>query len=426
MLERERFIRECLRGELSKAELCRQFGISRQCGYKWLDRVGSGEGLEEQSRAPHRSPQAISSEMEELLVAAKQEKPHWGPKKLVEMLKGRHPTVHFPAPSTAGDALKRHGLVKPAMRRSRAKSWSKPSSLTQPWGPNSVWFTDYKGQFKMKSGDYCFPLTTTDGFSRSLLICAAFAGILFETTRRAFEAAFRNFGLPCIIRSDNGTPFAAPNSDLGLSQLSVWFMQLGIEVERIEPGKPQQNGQHERMHRTLAAETTRPPQNSLRAQQRAFDAFQKEFNEERPHEGIGMKTPSSKYKASPRTYPEKLSKPEYPSWNEVRRVASNGMISWRGELIFISKALSGHDIAFEPLNASTWAVRFFKTEIARLDEHTLTLGPPPKRRAHTLKLRASPPSPSAALLARRLSARLRRPSGLAGRARRPTRKGGLA
>lgn len=373
MSEREHFVREWMRNEVSKAALCRSYGISRQCGYKWFERFAEGEGLEEQSRAPVRRPQTISKELERLIIEAKLEKPHWGPKKLVVFLQKRHPTIKMPAASTAGEVLKRHQLVKPAGRRQRNMKWTTATALSQPWGPNAVWCLDFKGQFPTKDGVLCFPLTATDAFSRYLLVCKALTGVHTVPAQRALEAAFREYGLPYIVRSDNGVPFASPHGDLGLSQFSVWLIQLGIRVERIRPGKPQENGQHERMHRTLGQETARPPKDCLRRQQLAFNRFRTEFNDERPHEGIDMKVPASMYEPSPRPFPKRLPKPEYPSWNRVRRVSSNGTVGWDGGLIYLSRALVGHDVAFEPIDGQTWKVRFHTVDIATFDERQRSL-----------------------------------------------------
>jgi putative transposase len=345
--ERMDFIAAVRRGELPVTELCEAYAVSRKTAYKWMERFKEEgpRGLYDQSRRPDTSPQRTPEDVEDLLLRAKREFPHYGPKKLIVILQRRHRRLHLPAPSTASDILKRHGLVEPRPKRRR-----RVTHKTEPFGqilePNSTWSADFKGDFMLKDGVRCFPLTITDNFSRYLLECRALTGIDTRPAREVFERVFREFGLPQAIRTDNGAPFAC-NRGFGFSALSIWWVRLGIRPERICLGQPQQNGRHERMHRTLKAETVLPMALNLQVQQRRFNAFRTGFNEQRPHEALRQQTPASVYRPSPRPYPSKLLPLQYPTGYEVRPVGENGYIFFRNASYRISKALRGENLGLE-------------------------------------------------------------------------------
>lgn len=357
MFERVRFVYEASRGEQSVAELCRQHGVSRKTAYKWLKRheAQGYEGLADKPRAAHSRPHAVAAQVAELLVKARREHPTWGPRKLLALLHRQQPELKLPAASTVGDVLKREGLVEP--RRRRQKQPGARAALAVDSGPNDIWCADFKGHFCMGDGTRCHPLTVTDSYSRQLLVCRGLPGPTEEACRKYFEKAFREYGLPQVLRTDNGTPFSS-NALAGLSRLSIWWVKLGIRPERIEPGKPQQNGRHERMHRTLKQETASPPEAHMRAQQRAFDAFRQEYNQVRPHEALGLRTPASAYSPSPRPFPTKLPELVYPSGYEVRRVTNRGTLKLLGHAIFLSECLVGEALGLEPVEDGRWAVHF--------------------------------------------------------------------
>ena len=342
MDRRMQFVLEWRSGSVSRAALCRAFGISRETGYKWVRRfkqVRQLSKLSELSRRPHSQPRKTPSSVEELVVAAKRQRPHWGPRKLRDWLLQRRPRLRLPAASTMGEILKRHGLVKPRVPRRRATPSTQPFAAATE--PNAVWCIDFKGQFRTGDGQLCYPLTLTDAYSRMILCCQALPSTETEPVRRLLAAAFKKYGLPKAIRSDNGGPFASTGA-AGLSRLSAWWLKLGISLERIEPGKPQQNGRHERMHRTLKLETATPPAATLAAQQKIFDAFVRQFNRERPHEALGGATPASRYRRSPRLLPSLVPSFSYP-FCQRRVVDDSGYIAWgpRGGRCFISTALVG-------------------------------------------------------------------------------------
>ena len=290
MDERLQFIEECKSQEWSMAEVCRRFQISRKTGYKWLDRYESGgvDALKDGSHAPHSNPRQVLEEVEDAIVEARGKHPHWGPVKLLAWLDRTAPEIQWPAPSTIGEILHRHGLAVPQRKRLKATPNSEP--LKHAVGPNLVWCADFKGWFRCQDGSRCDPLTITDAYSRFLLRCQAAKHPDTGYTKPLFEATFREYGLPESIRIDNGAPFASVGIG-GLSELSVWWIKLGIRPERIEPGKPAQNGRHERMHRTLKQETVQPPRANPREQQKAFDEFRQEYNWERPIRHCTEKVP---------------------------------------------------------------------------------------------------------------------------------------
>ncbi|MES1173378.1 MAG: IS481 family transposase [Myxococcales bacterium] len=365
MNERVRFVAAMLAGEDSFTELCERFGISRKQGYKWKERYERGgvAALEDRSRAPRNHPQKVESNVVELLVAARRKHPTWGPRKLLVLVHRHHPKVELPVASTVGEILKRNGLVGRRKRRLRSDPYG--SRLREYDGPNRVWCADFKGHFAV-GGSRCNPLTITDGFSRYLLCCKALKSTVTQPVLKVFERTFREFGLPDAIRTDNGAPFSslAPG---GLSQLSIWWMRLGIRPERIMPGRPDQNGRHERMHRTLKAETARPPRSSMRAQQRCFDAFQAEYNNERPHEALGQNTPGSHYQPSIKRFPKSLPELEYPDHFQVLRTYPNGIISWAGIQWYTSGTLRGELVGLEAIDDDRWRVYFGHIFLGVLD-----------------------------------------------------------
>lgn len=357
MDERKRFIQEWRAAAEPVTALCARYGISRKTGYKLLARYeAEGWGaLSERSRARHHQPHAVSRAVERAVVEVRGAHPRWGPRKVRAWLQRRRAAESWPAASTIGAVLKRHGLVGARQRHGPAAPATQP--LAGAVGPNDVWSTDFKGWFRTGDGQRCLPFTLTDNASRYVLRCQAVPTGDEAAVRPLVEAAFREYGLPRALRSDNGPPFAS-TAVAGLTALAVWWIRLGIVPERIAPGHPEQNGRHERFHLTLQQETAQPPAATGRGQQRRFDAFRREFNEERPHEGIALQVPAALYTASPRPYPARLPAVEYPgSWG-VRRVRSNGEIRWAGALLYVSAALRGEDLGLEEVHEDCWRVRF--------------------------------------------------------------------
>jgi transposase InsO family protein len=373
MSERVKFIAAYLEYEASFSDLCRDFGISRKTGYKWVHRYRADgvPALQEISRAPHGHPNAVSTDVVQSIVAIRRRHPRWGPRKVRVVLGRQRPRVPLPAASTIGDILKRQGLVRPRRRVRRSSPYG--DRLRQYDAPNAVWCADFKGCFPVggTGGERCHPLTISDGYSRFLLRCRALRRPLTQYARRVFESAFCEYGLPRAIRTDNGPPFStlAPG---GLSRLSVWWIRLGIRPERIMPGRPEQNGRHERMHRTLKAETARPPRSSFSAQQRAFDRFQLEFNQERPHEALGQAVPASLYRPSLRSYPRQLPEPEYPAHFETRVAYPNGVISFGTTQWYVSTCIAGERLGLEPCDDGRWRVHFGWVPIGLLDARSAT------------------------------------------------------
>src|SRR6185436_11509285 len=330
-------------------------------------RGGGSSGLETKSSAPHHCPHETDEETAALLVAARKQHPTWGPRKLKAWLEDEHPwELELPAPSTIGSILKRAGLVSTRKRRRRPLRYSAPFSAIA--APNDVWTTDFKGQFRTRDGRFCYPLTLVDCFSRYVLRCDAYLAANSDA-KASFEAAFVEYGMPAAIRSDNGVPFAASSAPAGLSDLSVWWIRLGITPERIPPASPWENGRHERMHRTLKEEATHPPQANRKQQQLAFDAFRDEFNRERPHEALGQKPPAKFYSASGRSYPKRLSELEYPDAFQLRRVSNSGVMSWAGRRLFISNVLRGQVVGLSQVDDAIWEVFFGPLLLGRLHEN---------------------------------------------------------
>lgn len=365
MSERMKFVAAFLDGEEPFSAICERFGISRKQGYKWRERyeLGGIDALHDRSRAPLRHPHAVSESVAKLLVEARRRHPRWGPRKLLVVLRRSYPTVEFPVASTVGELLKKRGLVGQRRRRHRSAPYA--DRLNGYDGPNSVWCADFKGHFPV-GGERCNPLTIMDGFSRYLLCCKALTSSLSEPTQQTFERVFREFGLPNAIRTDNGPPFSSL-APAGLSRLSVWWIRLGIRPERIMPGRPDQNGRHERMHLTLKAETARPPRSSFGAQQRAFDAFRHEYNQTRPHEALGNDTPDSRYQSSRMPFPNKLPELEYPSHMRVQLAGHNGVISVDGVQFYISGCVEEEYLGLEPVGDGCWKVYFANVELGIID-----------------------------------------------------------
>jgi transposase InsO family protein len=388
--ERLRFVLECLTAADSMAAVCRRHGVSRRVGYKWLARYKEHgrDGLADRSRATRTHPNQVEAELERRILAVRAGHPTWGPRKLLAALARRmrdagEDPADLPAASTVGQMLRRAGLVVPPPRRRRRRSaWAPPGPGTPlpagGDGPNRLWCADFKGWFRTGDGSRCDPLTVSDAFSRYLLRCRVVTRLSYPEARGLFEAAFREFGVPAAIRTDNGSPFAT-TGPLGLSRLSVWWARLGVAHDRIDPGHPEQNGRHERMHLTLKREAATPPAWSLRAQQARFDAWVSEYNEQRPHEGLpGMATPASLYAPSPRAYPARLPEPCYPDGYVGRYVDETGKFRWDGAKVFVSHALECETIGLGPLevagpddgpssSAAAGAGRYWRVRFAGLD-----------------------------------------------------------
>lgn len=366
--QRVQFIADYLTQSFSLAELCRRYGISRPTAYAVIARyeAAGAAGLMPQSRRPHTSPHATPGDVVEALIRLRARRPTWGPVKLLAALRRRAPDRPWPAPSTAGAILKRHGLVVPVRRRPRIPVAPRP--LTTAATPNAVWTIDFKGEFLTRDGRWCYPLTLMDACSRYLLACQALAAPRSALVRPVLERAFQEFGLPARIRSDNGVPFAGPNVLARLSRLAVWWIRLGILPELIQPGCPAQNGRHERMHRTLKRETTRPPAGNRGAQQRRFTDFRREYNDERPHAALEMFTPAMVYVPSARPLPAALPALEYPAHFECRRVASDGGIKWRNVEINVTSVLQGEVIGCEEIADGEWALYFGPVRLGTLSE----------------------------------------------------------
>jgi transposase InsO family protein len=370
MNERIQLIADWLSGEYGKSELCRIYEISRPTADKWIGRYeqhGLG-GLAELGRGPQRHPNQTAEELRALIVQTKLQRQQWGPKKVLDWLRRQRPELKWPADSTAGEILKRAGLVQARQRRRRVAPYSEP--FGECAAPNQNWSADFKGDFLMGNGRRCYPLTMSDNFSRYLLLCRALERPRYEDVRPWFEWVFREFGLPEVMRTDNGAPFASLALG-GLSQLSKWWIKLGIKPERIQPGKPAQNGRHERMHRTLKQGVA--PQSDLPEQQRQYDPFVEEYNWERSHEALGRKTPGSVYCTSSRSYPAKLPEVEYESGVTVRRVRQNGEIKWRGELLYLSEVLAKEPVGLTPIAEDKWELRYSFHRLGILDERTKTI-----------------------------------------------------
>lgn len=372
MDQRTQFIADFLRETLSVTELCDLYRVSRKTGYKWIDRYlrHGPAGLAEHSRRPVRSPNATAEEIVQAFLEVRHRHPTWGAKKLLTIVHKRHPRWALPGRSTVCDILSRHGMVPKKRNRRRIGHPGKPTSAIL--APNDTWCADFKGQFKTGDGIYCYPLTVTDGYSRYLLGCQGLLTTAVKEAKPVFTRLFKEFGLPTRIRTDNGVPFAT-NTLARLSSLSAWWVRLGVLPELIEPGKPQQNGRHERMHKTLKAEATKPPAGNLPAQQRKFNCFRAEFNTERPHEALDQQTPGSLYVPSSRQMPNKLLPLEYPDRFEVRYVSANGGIRWNNGWLNVSIVCVGEYVGLEEIDDGVWNVYFGPLKLGRLLERHMRI-----------------------------------------------------
>lgn len=379
MSERLKFVSRLLEGE-RMSDLCQEFGISRKTGYKILERYQKKGVLAftDQSRRPHRSPNQTPDAVSTLIIEIRQKHPSWGAPKIRDYLAKKHPSARIPASSTIHVILERHSLIGgPSSRRRLRKGYkAEGTTLYRPRAPNDLWCSDFKGQFRLGNGQYCYPLTITDQFSRYLLCVDAHENTREQEAIEAFYRTFEEHGLPRAIRTDNGVPFST-RSLFGLSKLSLWWLRLGIRLERIEPGKPQQNGAHERMHLTLKQATTRPPGKNLLHQQEIFDSFIETFNQDRPHDGIAKKCPVELYQKSTTLMPSQLPELEYPGHERTLRVTSSGQIRLdKNRAVYLSTVLSGQRLGIQPANEEgIWVVSFMDYDLGYFDEQSLRFTP---------------------------------------------------
>ena len=372
MDERVRFVGRLLDGE-KMAPLCAEFGISRKTGYKVFDRYKEdGEkAFTDRSRRPYRQANRLPPQVEATIVRLKREYPGWGAPKIREKLRRQSTAPHLPAISTVHAVLDRHGLVKRRRRRHHA---APATALSHPTDPNALWCADYKGEFLLGNRRYCYPLTITDFASRYLLTCEALSTTQEKFAFSVFERAFKDFGLPLTIRTDNGLPFASPTALYRLSKLSVWWLRLGIQIERIQPGHPQQNGRHERMHLTLKREATKPASANVLQQQGRFDVFIERYNHERPHQGIGMKVPAELYVRSPRVY-RGLEDLTYPFHDHTITVTHCGRICFNARKVNLSHVFAGQNVGVTQVGERIWLVTFMQYDLGYFDDETCRLEP---------------------------------------------------
>ena len=376
MEEKLRFVFEYQRDGLSMVDLCERFGISRETGYVWLRRYRERgwQGLLELNRAAHQHPNRTATEIEDRVLTLREAHMRWGPRKLKRVLETEEPGRVWPATSTIGEMVKRAGLVVPRKKRRKTSPYTEP--LAHAVEANRVWCADFKGWWRTEDGTRIDPLTITDAWSRYLLRCQTVEKTDTERVRAVFEAAFREYGLPHAIRTDNGPPFAS-TAIAGLSRLAVWWIKLGIVVERIEPGKPQQNGRHERMHRTLQEAVAMPPARDRWTQQRAMHQFRREYNEVRPHEALGMKTPASVYGPSSREYPRWIPEVEYPETMKVCQIKHKGHFRWKQRDVFLTEVLWGERIGLLPVDDRWFTIYFAHLPLARFDSRLRQVEPLP-------------------------------------------------
>jgi putative transposase len=372
MDERVKFVARYLNGE-TMSELCREFGIARKTGYKIVERYQESGvmGLTDRSRRPVRYGNQLPMQVEKALLQIKADKPHWGAPKIRERFIRKYPDIKPPAKSTIHALLDRQGLVTP---RGRRRYRAQGTALSEGKSPNDLWCADFKGEFQLGNGRYCYPLTITDYSSRYIIACEGLESTKEPTAFPVFEQAFKEFGIPSAIRTDNGAPFASPNSLFGLSRLSVWWLRLGISIERIRPGNPQQNGRHERMHLTLKKETAKPAQLNFLQQQVRFDEFVEEFNSERPHEALQMKYPGEIYKKSPRIY-SGLPPVEYPMHDRVILITACGRICIKKLKINLSQVFAGQAVGIKEVNDKIWLVTFMDYDLGYFDEDSKRFEP---------------------------------------------------
>ena len=370
MNQRLCFIAACLRAEEPMSALCLRFAISRKTGYKWLHRYGAlgVAGLADRSSARHTMSPMMEVDVSDALLALRQVRPTWGPRKLLARLERDKPGIKWPAASTVGDLLKREGLSEPRLRRSHEPSRARPQ--IEPTAPNESWAADFKGWFRTGNGVRCEPFTVTDGYSRYLLACRAVPRTTAAEVKAILTELFISHGLPRALRTDNGSPFASRTGLGGLTGFSVWLLKLDIWPDRIAPGRPDQNGRHERMHRTLGEDTAHPPAKTVVAQQAKFDIWRNDFNANRPHEALAQRCPAELYQSSARRYPETIRVWDYPADHHVRPVGSSGNIRWRDEAVYVSEALRGEMIGLARRDDGHWAIRFRNFDLATLDAET--------------------------------------------------------
>jgi len=373
MDQRLAFIAEWLRDERTMTELAERYQISRKTAYKWVDRYETdpAAGLADRSRAPKAHGRAMAASMRDAILALRGRHPHWGPKKLRAILAERHPCETWPAASTMGELLRREGVSQPRRRPRYVVPLTQPLAAARE--PNDVWTADFKGWFRTADQTRCDPLTVADAYSRFVLCCRIVAPSE-RGVRPWFERAFRDQGLPRAMRTDNGSPFATTGAGQ-LSHLAVWWLKLGIQLDRIDRGHPEQNGRHERFHLTLQQETTTPPAATPGQQQRRFDRMRREFNTLRPHEALGQTPPARHYVPSPRPYPERLEDPWYDATHQVRRVKTSGQIKWQGERIFVCEAVRGELVGLAETERGDWRVHFMQVELGRIDRQTRRFTP---------------------------------------------------
>jgi transposase InsO family protein len=375
MSERAKFIFALQDGVFSMTELCRRFGISRKTGYKWRRRFEDGglPALADRSRAPHHCPHRTPETVQAMILAFRDEKPGWGPRKIRRCLQKRHPQIDWPARSTIYQILKEAGRITPRRRRRRHRHPG--TSPIHSDRPGAVWTADFKGEFRLQNGRYCYPLTIQDAFSRYLLACEALEAPSVESTAPVFERVFQAYGCPAAIRTDNGAPFACSRALGGLTQLNQQWVRLGIEHQRIRPGCPQDNGRHERMHRTLKAYATRPPEATFADQQRRFDAFCHEFNTIRPHESLDDRVPAEMFAPCPHPMPTALAEVWYPGHYERRKVSRNGTIRMKGWQVFISSVLVGEYVGLVEVDDGIWSLFYADRLLARINLPARTIHP---------------------------------------------------
>jgi transposase InsO family protein len=373
MDQRVAFIADWLRDEWTMTELAERYGISRKTAYKWAERYETdpAAGLADRSRVPKTFGRAMAEPVRAAILALRRVHPHWGPKKLRAILTERQPKTAWPAASTMGDLLHRAGMSQPRRRTRYIVPVTQPLAAAQ--APNDVWTSDFKGWFRTGDQTRCDPLTVADACSRFVFCCRIVAPSE-RGVRPWFERAFREHGLPLAMRTDNGSPFATTGAG-HLSRLAVWWLKLGIQLDRIDRGHPEQNGRHERFHLTLQQETTSPPAATPAAQQRRFDRMRREFNTERPHEALGQQPPARLYAASPRPYPARLEDPWYDATHQVRRVRNRGQIKWGGDFVFVSEAVCGELVGLTETEAGDWRVHFMQVELGRIDRETRRFTP---------------------------------------------------
>ncbi len=377
MEEKLRFVFEYELDERSMTELCQRYEIARETGYVWLRRYrqAGAAGLIEHSRATHRHGNQTPEDLEQLVLELRQAHMRWGPRKLKRVLERDQPGRVWPATSTIGALLKREGLVVARKKRWHTAPYTAP--LAHANEANRVWCADFKGWFRTADGQRIDPLTISDAHSRYLLRCQAVEKTDTARVQAIFEAAFREYGMPEAMRTDNGPPFAS-RAVAGLSRLAVWWIKLGIVPERIAAGHPEQNGRHERMHRTLKQETAQPPAANRREQQRTLDRFRQEYNHVRPHEALQMQTPAAVYQPSARTFPERVPEPQYPEPMLVRSVRPHGHFRWKKYDVFLSEVLWGERVGLLPEDDRWFTIYFAQLPIARFDSHKLQVTPLPE------------------------------------------------